>query len=167
MKKKSAQHSTTIKQLIQSTFFHFSPQVYFVCSDSRAVLNDDSGINMFGVSCPSEPLGWENAHLLDFPQANNISWPTCIVHSSCDDLPIPNNASGLVKFTEDDYVEVGEYVEYACIRRGEFYETADVSYTIIFYFNVLVYYTTSMQKSCVYNWKVDLCKSTFLVKISA
>ena len=108
-----------------------------------------------------------NAHLLDFPQANNISWPTCIVHSSCDDLPIPNNASGLVKFTEDDYVEVGEYVEYACIRRGEFYETADVSYTIIFYFNVLVYYTTSMQKSCVYNWKVDLCKSTFLVKISA
>ena len=91
---------------------------------------------MFGVSCPSEPLGWENAHLLDFPQANNISWPTCIVHSSCDDLPIPNNASGLVKFTEDDYVEVGEYVEYACIRRGEFYETADVSYTIIFYFVV-------------------------------
>ena len=114
-------------------------------------MNDDSGINMFGVSCPSEPLGWENAHLLDFPQANNISWPTCIVHSSCDDLPIPNNASGLVKFTEDDYVEVGEYVEYACIRRGEFYETADVSYTIIFYFNVLVYYTTSLQKSCVYN----------------
>ena len=115
-------------------------------------MNDDSGINMFGVTCPSEPLGWENAHLLDFPQANNISWPTCIVHSSCDDLPIPNNASGLVKFTEDDYVEVGEYVEYACIRRGEFYETPDVSYIIIFYLKFFgLLYHIYAQKSCVYN----------------
>ena len=123
--------SVTKLQSSQSPICHFSPQVYFVCSDSRAVLNDESGINMFGVSCPSDPIGWENADLLDFPKANNISWPKCIIHSSCDDLPMPNNASGLIKFTEDDYVEVGEYVEYACIRRGEFYETADVSYIYI------------------------------------
>ena len=123
--------SITQLQFSQSPICHFSPQVYFVCSDSRAVLNDESGINMFGVSCPSDPIGWENADLLDFPKANNISWPKCIIHSSCDDLPMPNNASGLIKFTEDDYVEVGEYVEYACIRRGEFYETADVSYIYI------------------------------------
>ena len=83
-------------------------------------MNDDSGINMFEVSCPSEPL-------LDFPHSNNISWPTCIVNPSCNDFPIPNNASGLLKLTENEYVEVGEFVEYACIRRGEFYETPNVS----------------------------------------
>ena len=82
---------------------------------------------MFGVDCPSDPIGWENAHVLDFPKTTNISWPKCILNPSCNDLPIPNNVSGLVKLTEDNYVEVGEYVEYACIQRGEFYETPDVS----------------------------------------
>ena len=83
---------------------------------------------MFGVTCPTDLMP---SYLLDFPKSTNISWPTCIIHSSCDDLPVPNNASALEKLTEDDFVQVGEFVEYACIQRGEFYETPTVSYTVV------------------------------------
>ena len=64
---------------------------------------------------------------LDFPKSTNITWPTCIIRTACEDLPKPNNASALEKLTEEDYVEVGDYVEYACIKRAEFYETPTVS----------------------------------------
>ena len=92
---------------------------------------------MFGVTCPTDLMP---SYLLDFPKSTNISWPTCIIHSSCDDLPVPNNASALEKLTEDDFVQVGEFVEYACIQRGEFYETPTVSNAVVLkFFETLSY----------------------------
>ena len=105
-----------------------------ICKFTRYLINfepfldDDSGLNMFGVTCPTDLMP---SYLLDFPKNTNISWPECIIHSSCDDLPVPNNASALEKLTEDDFVQVGEFVEYACIQRGEFYETPTVSYAVV------------------------------------
>ena len=66
---------------------------------------------------------WE----LDFDKSSNITWPSCIIRTACEELPKPNNASALEKLTPEDYVEVGDFVEYACIQRAEFYETPTVS----------------------------------------
>lgn len=77
---------------------------------------------MFAVTCP---IGEIPADQLDFP--TNTIWPQCVIEPICDQLPTPSEESMLEKTTVEDSVKLGEYVEYGCIRRSEFFETPVVS----------------------------------------
>jgi hypothetical protein len=97
-------------------------KMQFKFQDPLAILNDNSGLNMNAVECPTETMSAAN---LDFP-ASPV-WPTCFVQTVCDDLPEPDANSLLMRSTVEDSVKVGEYVKYACIDKAQFFETPKVS----------------------------------------
>ena len=94
--------------------FRAGESAYFVCADAEAVLDDESGMRLFELKCASG----------SFP---NDQWPTCIVEPTCSDLPVPTEASGMVKATVGDKVKMGENVVYECARRDIYFETPNVS----------------------------------------
>ncbi len=94
---------------------------YYVCSNPEAVLNDASGMNMYGLVCPEGAIPGDQ---LDFPA--DPDWPKCVVHPKCDNLPQPSAESKLYKSTPEDFVRVGEFVHYTCIDKADFYETDQV-----------------------------------------
>lgn len=104
------------------TKYRSGEQVYFVCEDPTAVIDDGSGSNMFGVTCPIGLV--DAADQLNFPQ--NVVWPKCIIEPTCQQLPVPSAESLLEKTTVDNSVKIGEYIEYGCISRADFFETPQV-----------------------------------------
>lgn len=95
------------------TKFRIDEYVYFRCSDTEAVLNDGSGMNVYELQCESSGF--------------NPSWPTCYIEPTCDNLPVPSDASKMRKATVGNKVKLGEKAVYECIDRADFYETSSVS----------------------------------------
>ena len=101
------------------TKYRLEEQIYFTCEDEKAVVNDDSGLNSIWIPCSLE------GNSLSFP--SDFDWPECIRETECTELPEPSADSGLQKSPKiGDSVKVGEFVRYTCIRKSEFYETAEV-----------------------------------------
>ena len=104
-------------------FLRVNSHAYFICSDPKAFVNDDSGLNTIWIAC--QPEGED---VQDFP--TDYEWPLCIRETECTDLPLPSEASRLQKSTKiGDSVKIGEYVKYTCIDKASFHETPEVSFT--------------------------------------
>ncbi len=90
---------------------------YFGCQDPEAVLNDNSGMNVYQLPCietQSDPV-WDP------------NWPECYLEPTCTNLAEPAPTSGMQRATEGDKVKLGDYVVYECTRRDEFFEVSTVS----------------------------------------
>lgn len=99
--------------------FRVGEHAYFACSNPEAVLDDDSGMNVFELECGASG---------DFP---TDQWPTCVLEPTCNSLPTPPASSGIIKATEGDKVKVGEEVVYTCERWAEYFETPQVKQCIV------------------------------------
>jgi hypothetical protein len=86
---------------------------YFACSNPDAVLDDGSGLRVFSLPCPAS-------------LSYNVTWPNCILEPSCDSFPQPPASSGLELATKTSTVLLGNFINYQCTRRAEFYETPTV-----------------------------------------
>ena len=93
--------------------FRVGESAYFGCKDPAAVLDDGSGMRVFTLPCP---IG------LNF----NVTWPKCILEPVCDSFPVPPASTGLDLATNTSSVLLGNYINYECTRRSEFYETTTV-----------------------------------------
>lgn len=98
--------------------FRVGEKAYFYCADEQAVLDDDSGSNVYELACEEgSPV-----------PAFNPAWPTCVLEPVCSDLPQPPASAEMRVAGGVDSVKVGAEVVYECVRRDEFFETPDVSF---------------------------------------
>ena len=94
---------------------------YFICEDSKAQVNDDSGLNTWGLMC-------DLSNFVDFPSTEEVEWPQCVRDTECANLPQPSEESRLQKAEYiGESVRIGEYIRYVCIDKDLFYETPQVT----------------------------------------
>lgn len=100
------------------TEFRHGEFAYFACQNPTAVLDDDSGRNVFEIEClPDDTFG-------------NVVWPNCFLEPTCTNLPDPPVSSKMVRATKTDSVKLGEYVQFECAEKDKFFETEFVSVKI-------------------------------------
>eukprot|EP00094_Tigriopus_californicus_P010586 TCALIF_10213-PA protein Name:"Protein of unknown function" AED:0.03 eAED:0.03 QI:9/0.8/0.81/1/1/1/16/76/1266 len=97
------------------TQFRHGEFAYFACQNPVAVLDDDSGRNVYEIECLSDGT------------FGNVQWPNCYLEPTCTNLPDPPVSSKMVRATKTTSVKLGDYVLFECAEKDKFYETEFVS----------------------------------------